>query len=620
MNENFMIGCNYWDSVSGTEMWKNFNPEVIDKDLAALKKCGVKYLRVFPLWRDFQPLKKLYAWQGNFGEYTVGENYEYLDNNPDAIDENQVENFREFARIADKYDMKLAVSIVTGWMSGRLFVPPALDGKNLNTDPEVLMWTEKYARALVARLRDIKNIVMWDLGNECNCLERVKTRAEAYVWTATVRNAILSSDNTRPISSGMHSLVCDNDSGVWQLCDQGELCDFVTTHPYPSAAVNGDIEPYNELRMTITPTAQSEYYAGVSKKPCIIQESGTFSPMLGNERMSADFLRVNVLSAFANNLGGFLWWCGMEHLKLKNPPYSWSMIERQLGMTDLDRNPKPAGKEMKKLSEVIYSLPQINGKRADAVCVLSRSINKQSVACASYILAKQAGFNIKIENCDTAISKSDAYILPAINRWQVTYRRTWDFLLDRVYNHGASLLVTYDGGQIVDIEKVFGFESHGVYRNNKNHVAHFASGDIKYVSANDIILKSVGAKVLAENEEGNPVFTVNDFGKGKVDFLGFSPENIATETCCGFDPENSEEFYRIYKEFGKNIAESYDVKCDNPYIGITELDSDSGKIFCAINYSEKQQKFDVENKDDFKILYGALGDVPPCDGVILQKK
>ena len=292
---------------------------------------------------------------------------------------------------------------------GRLFVPPALDGKNLNTDPEVLMWTEKYARALVARLRDIKNIVMWDLGNECNCLERVKTRAEAYVWTATVRNAILSADNTRPISSGMHSLVCDNDSGVWQLCDQGELCDFVTMHPYPSAAVNGDIEPYNELRMTITPTAQSEYSAGVSKKPCIIQESGTFSPMLGNERMSADFLRVNVLSAFANNLGGFLWWCGMEHF-------------------------------------------------------------------------------------------------------------------------------------------------------------------------------------------------------------------IATETCCGFDPEKSEEFYRIYKEFGKNIAESYDVKCDNPYIGITELDSDSGKIFCAINYSEKQQKFDVENKDDFKILYGALGDVPPCDGVILQKK
>ena len=42
MERNFLIGCNYWDSVSGTDMWKKWNPEEVEKDLDALEKIGVK--------------------------------------------------------------------------------------------------------------------------------------------------------------------------------------------------------------------------------------------------------------------------------------------------------------------------------------------------------------------------------------------------------------------------------------------------------------------------------------------------------------------------------------------------------------------------------------------------
>ena len=96
---------------------------------------------------------------------------------------------------------------------------------------------------------------------------------EAYVWTAMVRDAISSEDNTRPISSGMHSL---GERG-WKIEDQGEICDMLTTHPYPSPIFGSDKEPYNRIRMTLVPTVQSLYYSGVGKKPVYIQESGTFS-------------------------------------------------------------------------------------------------------------------------------------------------------------------------------------------------------------------------------------------------------------------------------------------------------------------------------------------------------
>ena len=57
---DFMIGCNYWDGVHGTNMWRDFDEDVIRADVEALAKTGVRFMRVFPNWRDFQPMMKMY--------------------------------------------------------------------------------------------------------------------------------------------------------------------------------------------------------------------------------------------------------------------------------------------------------------------------------------------------------------------------------------------------------------------------------------------------------------------------------------------------------------------------------------------------------------------------------
>lgn len=51
---SFLIGCNYWASNAGIEMWRQFDADVIRRDFKELKSYGIEYLRVFPLWRDFQ--------------------------------------------------------------------------------------------------------------------------------------------------------------------------------------------------------------------------------------------------------------------------------------------------------------------------------------------------------------------------------------------------------------------------------------------------------------------------------------------------------------------------------------------------------------------------------------
>ena len=313
----FMIGCNFWDSKSGTDMWIHFDEDSLAKDLDALAATGIRYMRCFPNWRDFQPVITLRQWGGNLKEYRLtGDRYP---ENEYYIDPMMIERFRKFAFMANERNIKLVVSVLTGWMSGRQFYPQILESRNLITDPLALMFEEKFVRGFVTYTKDLPNIAMWDLGNECNCMGQVSKPEESYLWTCTIRNAILAADNSRKISSGMHSLHFD-DLKPWSIQEQGLLTDMLSNHPYPSPTVGGNVDQANRLRTTMIPTAQCEYYSALSGKPAMIQEQGTFSDMLINRDGAADFARINICSSYANGFNGYFWWCSHEHLKLTQPP------------------------------------------------------------------------------------------------------------------------------------------------------------------------------------------------------------------------------------------------------------------------------------------------------------
>ena len=59
---------------------------------------------------------------------------------------------------------------------------------------------KRFIKCFVNGVKECKNIVMWDIGNECNCLGTAENRYEAYVWTAFVSDAIRSADPSRPVS------------------------------------------------------------------------------------------------------------------------------------------------------------------------------------------------------------------------------------------------------------------------------------------------------------------------------------------------------------------------------------------------------------------------------------
>lgn len=614
--KEFMIGCNYWDSASGTDMWRNWKEEVVRKDLAALKACGVRHLRVFPNWRDFQPVDKYWGWSAKPAGYYTPKEAECQ--KPDYVDMRMVRRFRKFAEIAAENDMELTVSLLTGWMSGRLFFPPALANKNIMTDPEALALTNRYITKLVTEFCDIENIVMWDLGNECNCMQRVANKDEAYVWTYTVSNAIRAIDKTRPIASGMHALA-EEDECVWSIKDQGELCDMLTTHPYPSPTIKNDIEPANKMRSTIFPTAQSEFYAGVSNRPCMIQEQGSFSDLSANPEMAADFARVNIFSAWANNLKGYLWWCGMEHLLLEEPPYNWSMIERSLGMLKLDRTPKKIGEAFRKASEVIKELPVVYKKRTDAVCLLTDR-DRQEKGMVSYVLAKQAGINIEFKVFGDKLPQTDLILVPSCHGDTFFDKETSDEIFERVKN-GTTLFMSASRIHMCEFEEHFGLRSLGMAQMGCTHTAHFPFGDITYTSEKEILLESAGAQILAANEQDNPVFTKFQYGKGYVYLLNFDLELSAVRKYDAFNQKP--HIAGIYKMVDKvrELAADYKIYTDDVRVGVTELDTSDGLVLALINYSDEDIsdfRYCVKAGYKVEILYGNLEQIPHCDAVLVK--
>lgn len=613
----FLLGVNYWGKDYGTEMWRYYDGTRIREELKTLSKYGVRVLRVFPNWRDFQPVERAYAWQATHGEY-VNANTD-VPVYDDGVDPEMIEKFRDFCRAAEECGLELVVSIVTGWMSGRLFSPPVLRGKNLITDAEALMWMRRFICRFVREFKDERCIVSWDLGNECNCLGEASNPAEAYSWTATVTDAIRAHDTSRPIMSGMHGLRAGIGSGGnWLIEHQGELCDILTTHPYPSPTVGGDVEPYTRLRMTFLPTAQTLFYSGVSGKPAYIQESGTMSQAIGNRKMSADFMRIQILSSLANGLCGYQWWCAWEQSHLDFAPYTWCMMERELGLFDKDGIPKPVAYEMKRMSELLDKLPTpFPKRRVDGVCVLSRGYNRQIGAISTLIFGKQAGLDLDVvysENGD--IPEADFYFMPEISGWQVMYKRSWDVISERVMA-GATLYISSTGGSLYSFPEVVGAESMGVMAGASHSFE--LDGKRHNYSGKEIYLSPTTAEVLIKNEEGNPVLLRNKYGEGYVYYCNFAPEQLAYDMPDGY---NKNEYYKIYKMVAEKALENKLVKSDDPNIGITvNPEDDKTCIVTVLNYSDKDITPVLDIKESWsikEIIYGSIDKIPHCDGVIMR--
>ncbi len=194
------------------------------------------------------------------------------------------------------------------------------------------------------------------------------------MWTASISNAIRSADISRPIISSMHSLGIFGES-EWTFFNQAENCDVLTTHPYASPENKTDLVPGDSFKAVLMPTVETKIYRGVSKKPCIIEETGTYGEMYMDEETTATYSYNCIMNAWAHNCKAYLWWLGFDQGQLRYIPYGYNNRASNYGLFKNDYTPKKILKSIKKFNTIIeeFEFGDLPEAVVDGICVLPQN-------------------------------------------------------------------------------------------------------------------------------------------------------------------------------------------------------------------------------------------------------
>ena len=624
------IGCNYWASNAGTHMWDDWDEAVVRRDFALMREAGMQLVRVFPLWSSFQPLTLLRRWGGMRAELLM--NGKPLPDTPcglAGIDETMLQRFRTMCDIAQGNGIELIVGLVTGWMSGVLYVPQAFEGLNIMSDPLAIKWEVRMVRCLVRELKDKPAIKAWELGNECNCMAVLKSPEEAWNWTNAITSAIRLEDTTRPVGSGMHGIMPAVDEEFvaptnWSIETQGELCDFLTSHPYPhtTSKSSARLDRHDSIRLALQAAIETRLYGDIGHRPACVEELGTFSSSYCNDETKALFVRSSMYQAWAHGSTAYLWWCAFEHSVLDFPPYTWSTWERELGMYDENYRLRPVGNALRTFKEMQEHLPfkELPMFRCNAVCVLTREQDFKSFmenGWAAFVLAKQAGFDIEFQFIDEPLRDSQLYLVPGIigTNWSRSFE--YKALIDKA-KQGATVYFSLDGGDLSPFAEAFGATV--VTRETRTFAAAFDFDGIHFQLSAPyrLIIQPNDAEVLGTESNGNPILLRHAIGKGEI-YLMTVPMERHTAVTPGAYNIDAPAWHRIYKRIAEKVIAKRIAQSGNPLVTLTEhFFTDDHAVIVAVNNSSSEVPASLSLADGWTIKWQDKTAIPPQDGAVFE--
>lgn len=510
------LGANYWASHAATEMWRKWDAKAVEEDLRVLAANGFRLLRVFPNWADFQPIHACYLSANNFDKVNETRLFDAEEPLPDTpcgragVDERMVVRFEAFCDLAEKYGIRLIVPLLTGQMTFRNYIPPALANRNPFSDPYALMWEGRYLECMVSRLKAKKAIVAWESGNEARILGKSENAFHSEAWLRYVHQTIRLADPSRPVI-GVDGLEISRET-LWPSAMNATLSDYTTTHPYGfwGAVYNDD---FLSVRSTTFAAAQTYALAQIGGKPAFIEEHGSRRQEQASQANVAKYMRNMLWNSWALDCRAMLWWCAYDQTGMTIAPYNWRQPCVELGIFRRDRTPYPAVGMAKAFAAMQDALPVAGLPKAKTEAVVLTT--DRDVLHASYILARQAGIMPRFANPEEKLPDASCYFLPdAHGRAHLTVER-WEDLKARV-RAGATLYLSWNDTFLDAMEEVGGIEVAYRQRTGGQDVCDF--GDFK-LSVGYVVKRrfnALTAETLARNQAGEGVFFRNRYGKGTV--------------------------------------------------------------------------------------------------------
>ncbi len=632
------LGINYWASHAATRMWSQWDETVVENDIKNLAGVGCEYLRVFPLWPDFQPIMVLRSnchtggWERGYA-FTGERPLPKTEAGRAGVDETMMERFERLCDIAQKYNMRVIVPLINGHMTFRIYNPPALDGLDHFTDPKSLMWQGKFIHYFVKRMKHHPAIAAWEIGNESNCLSNAESRAAAWSWTAFVTDAIRAEDNTLPVCSGMHSLHlhdCKSNprQSGWTFSDQAELCDSLTSHPYPMWRGYINCDKPNTLRWVLQTATENQMYMDISGKEAFAEEVGTLRRTFSTFEALGDSLRNILWLLWSNDSRALLWWCAFDQTAMEFPPYDWDEAGMEHGILTADYKVNPTGRAIRDFAKFKESCPVkvLPEVREKAVCILGRDQKTTELVSSIGVLAKQAGLPIRFAFCEDELPDSRVYLIPCALRKGGLNRQAYRTLFEKAQN-GATVYMSFENNTCIPLmNEFFGFEIEN--REQSTGAVSLRVGDIPEIKLSPkykFTMKSHGAKALDPDE----VVWEYKVGKGRIIAVALPLESMLLAMPGSYQKYPAYELYRL---IGKDIVDNNILQSTDCEVVITEHPENDTTLYAMIsNCSPDCKKTDIIIKDGWRVegcysdvdgagFANAVADLPNNSSVLLVLK
>jgi hypothetical protein len=496
-----------------------------------------------------------------------------------GMDETMLARFRNFCDIAEKHHIKLVVAIMTAHMTGRHYMPPALENLDMMTDPFALKWEMKFYDCFVRTFKDHPAIAAWETGNEMNYTAPVKNADHAWVWTKMMHDIIRLADPERPIVGVMaESLYETRDKSPWLIADQGELSDIGSVHRYdilnPAAA-----DGWMHLRQLYRNATECRIISDITGKPCFTEETGNWRNLALSMDGVADALNALLWTAWAEDCRAFLWWCAFDQSQMFFAPYHWGdWAGLEHGVFDAAGNAHPAAGVLKKFSDMLKKSPvkELPPCVADAVCI----INDMECGYAANILARQAGINFKFQSARDSLTDSNVYFLPSASERAGISLENWAKLQKKVAD-GAVCYISSDDCILPGLREFCGMQITS-RRQLKSTIECAIDNEELRLSIpiqKNIVIES--AEVVLRDKNGQPLMLCNQYGKGTVYTLLFALETALAQT-----PGTYESAW--WKIYGKIVSKELIMSCNDFDIILTEHPMDEKHTaIVAVNCSDQ---------------------------------
>ncbi|MBQ7038080.1 MAG: hypothetical protein IJN61_03080 [Clostridia bacterium] len=190
---------------------------------------------------------------------------------------------------------------------------------------------------------------------------------------------------------------------------------------------------------------------------------------------------------------------------------------------------------------------------------------------------------------------------------QYAFKKVYEKVAD-----GATLYISYNGGDFFHFEEYTGLRSNGIVRSRTSHTASFDFGDVEYKCEQELLVESVGAQPLVYNEDGNIVLSCFNYGKGRVFFLNMPLESTLAETYGAY----ADDYYKIYQFFTDKAISTKIVTTPHPDLSVTQHKVDDSRyVIAAVNYSDKDLNGEFAVTDGWKLtpIAGSTDCVGHCN-------